>query len=121
MAINFGDACKEDVQCTRNLVGSVCIGNCTCEYGFHQHGQQCFRNAVLDEACVDKRECIISPELENSVDCIQGVCACIGGKTNDELGCTVLSSASGLIMNFRNANIIGSLLVMTTMFVLLNS
>lgn len=121
MATNFEDPCKEDVQCTRNLEGSICKENCTCEDGLHQHGQQCFRDAVLEEACRDKRECILSPELENSVDCVEGVCTCIGARTNDELGCTVLNSASGLIVNFCNANTLGSLLTIATMFVLLNS
>ncbi|XP_018323395.1 multiple epidermal growth factor-like domains protein 10 [Agrilus planipennis] len=95
-ANTFGDNCTKTVQCSAYLADTFCDqGSCVCRNGYHGYGNRCFLSARLGSTCTDKRQCAITPELERSVDCIEGVCICSKGLSSDNsYGCVLISNGN---------------------------
>lgn len=87
-ATYFFDPCEEGYQCSEFLRNSICNrGNCTCEDGFHGYETRCVRSADIGQACRATEECIPSPQFQNIADCIEGVCQCQPGVTDERMKC----------------------------------
>lgn len=94
-AAKFGDSCDEDAQCAAYLTGGICSGyTCDCSIGFHGYGVSCYRDAFVDEACTDRRECVLSQEMDNAVDCLEGICTCLTQRSIDGKGCLPIERTS---------------------------
>lgn len=93
-AVNIGDNCRTDDQCD-GIDEAICeTGKCICRRGFHAYNNICWKDVALRSSCQTASECVIRPDLQDRVNCTEGICACAAGYLYSEVERTCESHAS---------------------------
>lgn len=51
-----------------------CNSTCVCRDGYHLHESDCIINVPLGGYCTNKIQCVVTPEMEHIVDCVNNIC-----------------------------------------------
>jgi len=102
-ASSFGENCTESIQCSAYLQDSFCYnGTCSCKSAHHGYGTECILDAKLGDRCSADRECIITPELQHSVRCTDGICTCVEGVSDqNSYGCIIRDNGGATAKFFK--------------------